>query len=249
MFRHFRDDAGKLGGLKPHERFDPARAYSLLSGIKTAARLCGQSPVNLRASPLARLRTWRPRQIGEAAPQQHREEIARDIAELDGLGRRFSAGRLDAGAAGTSPHQRIDALGLLAEECAPFDMDHAIVLASPYSSKAMRRLAPVVPQSTRKRAASRRRRAYRGFGGMARQPSRGHGLRPWPGHPRRLTRSHFRALLPPARPRWHVGGTGLGLSLVRQIAARHGGKVECLPRDGGGACFEVMLPPSLPAGP
>ena len=37
-------------------------------------------------------------------------------------------------------------------------------------------------------------------------------------------------------------GVGLGLSLVRQIARRHGGDATCLPRDGGGACFEVRLP-------
>ena len=39
-----------------------------------------------------------------------------------------------------------------------------------------------------------------------------------------------------------AGGAGLGLTLVRQIAERHGGSVRCLPRDGGGACFEVRLP-------
>ena len=37
-------------------------------------------------------------------------------------------------------------------------------------------------------------------------------------------------------------GAGLGLSLVRGIARRHGGEAICLPRDGGGACFEVSLP-------
>jgi len=37
-------------------------------------------------------------------------------------------------------------------------------------------------------------------------------------------------------------GFGLGLSLVRQIAQRHGGEVRCLPRPGGGTCFEVILP-------
>ncbi|MDE0391559.1 MAG: HAMP domain-containing sensor histidine kinase, partial [Rhodospirillales bacterium] len=37
-------------------------------------------------------------------------------------------------------------------------------------------------------------------------------------------------------------GVGLGLSLVRQIARRHGGDARCLPRNGGGACFEVRLP-------
>jgi signal transduction histidine kinase len=39
-----------------------------------------------------------------------------------------------------------------------------------------------------------------------------------------------------------AGGAGLGLTLVRQIAERHGGSVRCLPRDGDGACFEVLLP-------
>jgi len=39
-----------------------------------------------------------------------------------------------------------------------------------------------------------------------------------------------------------VAGAGLGLSLVRQIARRHGGEARCLPREGGGACFEVSLP-------
>jgi signal transduction histidine kinase len=38
------------------------------------------------------------------------------------------------------------------------------------------------------------------------------------------------------------GGVGLGLALVRQIALRHGGQVRCLPREGGGSCFELSLP-------
>ncbi|MFM2058671.1 MAG: hypothetical protein RLY71_3056 [Pseudomonadota bacterium] len=39
-----------------------------------------------------------------------------------------------------------------------------------------------------------------------------------------------------------AGGVGLGLSLVRQIAARHGGQVQCDAREGGGSCFTLSLP-------
>ncbi len=38
------------------------------------------------------------------------------------------------------------------------------------------------------------------------------------------------------------GGVGLGLSLVKQIAERHGGRVRCEARDGGGSCFVLSLP-------
>jgi signal transduction histidine kinase len=39
-----------------------------------------------------------------------------------------------------------------------------------------------------------------------------------------------------------AGGVGLGLSLVKQIAERHGGSVRCTARDGGGSCFELRFP-------
>lgn len=43
-------------------------------------------------------------------------------------------------------------------------------------------------------------------------------------------------------------GAGYGLALVRRIARLHGGDVRCLPREGGGACFELRLPKSGPQG-
>jgi signal transduction histidine kinase len=45
----------------------------------------------------------------------------------------------------------------------------------------------------------------------------------------------------------HAGGVGLGLSLVRQIAQRHGGQVRCEAREGGGSRFVIALPAALVA--
>jgi signal transduction histidine kinase len=45
-----------------------------------------------------------------------------------------------------------------------------------------------------------------------------------------------------ARDRGSSDGTGLGLALVAQHAAAHGGRVAVLDRPGGGARFRVELP-------
>jgi signal transduction histidine kinase len=39
-----------------------------------------------------------------------------------------------------------------------------------------------------------------------------------------------------------IQGSGLGLTLARQIARAHGGDVAYLPREGGGSCFVLRLP-------
>ena len=38
------------------------------------------------------------------------------------------------------------------------------------------------------------------------------------------------------------GGTGLGLSIVQRVAEAHGGSISALNRQGGGACFTLLLP-------
>jgi signal transduction histidine kinase len=39
-----------------------------------------------------------------------------------------------------------------------------------------------------------------------------------------------------------IQGSGLGLTLARQIARAHGGDVTYEPREGGGSCFSLRLP-------
>jgi signal transduction histidine kinase len=46
-----------------------------------------------------------------------------------------------------------------------------------------------------------------------------------------------------------IPGSGLGLTLARQIARAHGGDVLYRPREGGGSCFILRLPLRDPAPP
>ncbi|HEU4453377.1 MAG TPA: ATP-binding protein, partial [Longimicrobium sp.] len=45
-----------------------------------------------------------------------------------------------------------------------------------------------------------------------------------------------------------AGGSGIGLSVVRELVEGHGGKVEATEAPGGGARFTVELPEARPMG-
>ncbi|HWP19263.1 MAG TPA: HAMP domain-containing sensor histidine kinase [Burkholderiaceae bacterium] len=192
-------------------------------------------------SPLARLKM--ALSLLESAPTGSRaalqQEIERNIRELDGLVEEvLFASRLDA--MPSLERAPVDLLGLAAEEGARFEAELAgEPLVVPGDERLLRRAlrnllenahryAPGEPPAVEVRraaAVAEVRVCDRGPGVPADQRER--IFEPFyrmPGHAE------------------HAGGVGLGLSLVRQIAARHGGQARCEPREGGGSCFVLSLP-------
>jgi signal transduction histidine kinase len=180
-----------------------------------------------------------------------RREIDTNVAELDALVEEvLLASRLDAGPA-LGADDPIDLLGLAAEEAARVDAE----VEAPGEQSDWR-----VAGSDRllRRALRNLLENARRYGGSAisvqmalpsagllqlRVCDRGAGV---PADLReRIFEPYFR--LPGHAER--EGGVGLGLSLVRQIAQRHGGSVHCEARKGGGSCFVLRLPALVGAGP
>jgi signal transduction histidine kinase len=177
--------------------------------------------------------------LGEEARPAHREEAARDIAELDQLvGEILLASRLDAGAE-TMQHETVDLLALLAEECA---RSGAELTGEPTQLRGdpdmLRRLFRNLLENARRHGGGEVEVGVGECDGRieVRVCDRGQGV------PEDERERIFEAFYRPARTRKSgSGGAGLGLALVRQIAEQHKGRVSCQPRDGGGSCFVVSL--------
>ena len=192
-------------------------------------------------SPLARLK-MAVQMLEDAAPAQRpalRREIDTNIVELDALVEEvLLAGRLDAST--TLDHRdRVDLLGLLAEEAARVGAEvQGEDLQVHGDERLLRRALRNLLENAQRYGGSEILGSVerRGKQVQVRVCDRGPGVPV--AYRERIFEAFFR--LPGHAER--EGGVGLGLSLVRQIAERHGGRVRCEPREGGGSCFVLELP-------
>ena len=237
------------------QRFNAAaeRVQTLLQSHKT---LLANASHELR-SPLARIRIGLELLGRQAGDSPQRAEIARSIDELDQLiDEILLASRLDLRDANDSaalgPTEEIDLVGLAAEECARTGADLDLApgttpMLVQGHARLLRRLIRNLLENARRygRPATDAQQPADVRLTLERAPDgaivmavedRGPGVPPE--HRERIFEPFFR--LPGASER--EGGVGLGLSLVRTIAERHGGRIRCEERAGGGARFVVTLP-------
>ncbi|WP_051293896.1 HAMP domain-containing sensor histidine kinase [Pseudoduganella violaceinigra] len=191
-------------------------------------------------SPLARIR-MAVELLQDSASPAMRQELARNISELDQLiDELLLASRLDALPAGDPADCDVDFTGIVAEECARV----GAVLEG--VSDTLRGDATLLRRMVRNLLENALRHGgdaevgvqLLSCAGKTRLDvcDKGAGV---PASERdRIFEPFYR--LPGASEK--AGGVGLGLSLVRQIARRHGGEVECLPNGERGACFRITLP-------
>ncbi len=192
-------------------------------------------------SPLARLKMAVAMLEGTSAEQREalRSEINRDIRELDSLVEEvLLASRLDAQ---VSLHiESVDLLGLLVEEAARVG---ASAEGEPVMVEADERL---LRRALRNLLENARRYGGDDVDATVRVVQAGQVevqvCDRGPGVPEACREQVFEPFFRLPGHAERAGGVGLGLSLVRQIAERHGGSVRCLGREGGGSCFLVTLP-------
>ncbi|HJW11704.1 MAG TPA: ATP-binding protein [Albitalea sp.] len=191
-------------------------------------------------SPLARMKVA-VAMLEDAAPAQRealKREIHANVAELDALVEEvLLASRLDA--RDLEQRDTVDLLGLAAEEAARVD---ATLDGEPLSvtgdERLLRRALRNLLENAKRYGGDDVSVSTQRVGNTAllRVCDRG------PGVPEALRERIFEPFYRLPGHAEKSGGVGLGLSLVKQIAERHGGSVRCEAREGGGSCFVITLP-------
>ena len=222
-------------------RFNHAaeRVETLLNSHKS---LLANASHELR-SPLARIRMGLELMVPEPSPRA-RDEITRNIAELDQLvDEILLASRLDSRESDMGTVESVDLTGLAAEESsragAELDTGDAgqtvVVTGVP---KLLRRALRNLLENARRYADGPVRVSIgcEGQRAIVRVCDQGPGVPP--AERERIFEPFYRLRGASERE----GGVGLGLALVRSIAARHQGSAHCEDNPGGGACFVLTLP-------
>jgi signal transduction histidine kinase len=187
--------------------------------------------------------------LGDATPDQRehlKREIDTNIGELDALVEEvLLASRLDA-LRDLERHDKVDLLGLAAEETARVDatLDQTGEASLPVitgDERLLRRALRNLLENAKRYGGDEVdvQLQHAGKQVLVRVRDRG------PGVPSDLCERIFEPFYRLPGHAEKSGGVGLGLSLVKQIAERHGGSVRCEAREGGGSCFVL----ALPAGP
>ena len=237
LSRRFNAAAERIEQLMAHQAALLQSQKSLLANASHELR-----------SPLARIR-MAIELVGAQGSPTARAEIQRNIAELDQLvDEILLASRLDAREADMGTVEPVDLIGLVAEESARVGAalevpDGSGDIIVPGVAKLLRRavrnlLENAVRHGQRTGRGGEVTAALSLQGGQAvlHVDDRGPGVPP--DQRERIFEPFYR--MPGASER--DGGVGLGLALVRSIAERHGGRVDCDNRAGGGARFTLRLP-------
>ncbi|MDP9913304.1 signal transduction histidine kinase [Variovorax boronicumulans] len=230
------------------KRFN-ASAERIEQLVRSHKSLLANASHELR-SPLTRIRMGLEL-MGDQPSPAAREEISRNIGELDQLiDEILLASRLDASEADMGTIEAVDLTGLAAEECAQVNAELDLAegtdnatLTVPGVSRLLRRAIRNLLENARRYGAGEISVELGSAGGYATVRVNDRG----PGVPATLRERIFEPFyrLPGASER--NGGVGLGLALVKSIAERHGGSVQCEDRPGGGASFVIRLPAKGPA--
>ena len=214
-----------------------ARVEALVQSNKS---LLANASHELR-SPLARMKMAVSMldEVGPAQRAQLKREIETNVAELDALVEEvLLASRLDASEA-VDRRERVDLLGLTAEEAARVDAEvDGPALQVQGDERLLRRALRNLLENARRYGGSEVKVeiARVAAGAELRVCDRG------PGVPEAYRERIFEPFYRLPGHAEQAGGVGLGLSLVRQIAQRHGGSVRCEARPGGGSVFVFALP-------
>jgi signal transduction histidine kinase len=192
-------------------------------------------------SPLARMK-MAVSMLEDASPAQRgklKQEIDTNVAELDALVEEvLLASRLDATPV-VERHEPVELLAMAAEEAARVD---AAVDGTPTTvlgeDRLLRRALRNLLENARRYGGNEVEVSVESHADRAvvRVSDRG------PGVPEAMRDRIFESFFRLPGHAEQAGGVGLGLSLVKQIAQRHGGSVRCEGREGGGSCFVLSVP-------